>query len=118
MYEFGLFGYLIIALTILLCMIVVLYFERRIQNSSNLSYRKYGIILVIFGSALSLISITFHIIFQRDISNTPELIRLISDMTAKPAIIFTILGFIFGLSTIFIGVLYMRKRVKNFSVVS
>jgi hypothetical protein len=76
----------------------------------DLKNKKYGIVWVITGLVVSILSVVAHLFIQADISRSLRLIRPISEMTAEPLIILTILLFLTGIILLLIGLYSIRFR--------
>ncbi|EHO41784.1 hypothetical protein Calab_2174 [Caldithrix abyssi DSM 13497] len=113
-YNFGTPGLVIISVFLLLCLIFFFYSRKkirsRIKEDLDLANKKYGILWIIIGLVVSIISVIFHLYFQIDISRSNRLLQPLLEMTSEPIIIFTIIFFLIGVTILFIGIYSVRVR--------
>lgn len=113
-YKFGAPGIITISIFLLLSVFFFYYSRKKIRSriiaETDLANKKYGILWIIFGLFISIISVIIHLYFQIDISHSSSLLKPISEMTSEPIILFTILFFLIGLTILFIGIYSVRFR--------
>jgi low temperature requirement protein LtrA len=116
MFKFELISNIIIFLLIVLTMFVSYFFIRRIRNKpspeKNTNYKAIGILEIIFGFIVMVISIIYFVLIQKNINNTIEFLRPISAATSEPVKLLLIALFLAGLSLIVIGN-YCIRFTKN-----
>ena len=117
MYQFSQFGFIIMFVTLLLCLVVFSYsrakVKNRIQRGRKPTDKRWGVIWITVGSIISVISIIFHIYFQWDFIRTPEIFKPLSAISTEPAIVLTVLLLMFGLTLLFIGIFSIRMTEKG-----
>jgi len=115
MYTFSLMGYLIIAAVFIFCVFIMLYFRKRSIKTSAAelkSNKVWGIIWMILGGILFMISILFFIKVQIDIVQTAPILRPIAEMTSEPVLLLTIMAFFAGITIFLCGTFYLRSGKK------
>lgn len=117
MYKFSQYGFIIMFVTLLLCLVLFFYSRAKLKNKihrdKKLTNKKWGVIWIIVGSVISVISIIFHIYFQLDFIRTPEILKPLSAISTEPAMVLTVLLLLLGLTLLFIGILSIRLRKKG-----
>ena len=116
MYTFSLFGYLTIAAVVILCIFILLYFHKRINNNgpSDLKTNKvWGSIWMILGIFLFSISIFYFIKVQYDIIHSAAFLRPIAEMTSEPVLLLTVFAFFAGITLFLCGLFYLRSGRKT-----
>ena len=117
MYQFSQSGFIIMFVTLLLCLVVFFYsrakIKNRIQRERKLTDKRWGVIWITVGSIISVIAIIFHIYLQLDFLHTPKILRPISALTIEPAIVLTIMLLLLGLTLLFIGIFSIRVIEKG-----
>ena len=116
-YNLGTPGLVIISVFLLLCLIFFYYSRKKIRSGIkedlDLANKKHGILWIIMGLVVSIISVILHLYVQQNISLSSSFLQPISEMTSEPIILFTILLFLIGITILFIGIYSIRFR-KNF----
>jgi hypothetical protein len=112
MYTFSFNGYLTIAIVLILCLIALMFFRRKINRQitaqTNLPYKKYGFSCIVLGVIVLLASVIEYLKVQADIIESPQILQSVSSMTSEPVLLLLVSGFLLGLTTIIIGVFYLR----------
>ncbi|MBN2410288.1 hypothetical protein JXQ31_01265 [candidate division KSB1 bacterium] len=116
MYTFSLYGYLIIAAAIILCIFILLYFHKRTSKKSPADFKTgkvWGATWMILGLILFLMSIIFFIKVQYDITQTLPIFRPIAEMTSEPVLLLTIIAFFAGITLFLCGLFYLKSGSKT-----
>ena len=121
-YYFSTFGIIILSVFSILCLAFLYYLRKRIRTritaESDLTNKKYGVLWIIFGLLISLISVIFHIYIQVDYYQSSNLLRPITEMVTEPIFLLTIIFFLIGLTTFLVGIyaVRFRKEILNKSL--
>ena len=112
--SYGIEGFITIAVSLLICFLFF-YFSRKfnhrkIKNDPDFAAKKYGIVWIIVGLIVSIIAFTFHLFFQIDLARYQGILRFLSEITAAPMLLISLLCLIIGLTVLFVGINSARFR--------
>lgn len=114
MYMFGVPEVITLFLALIFCLGSLLFVRNRIRKTkaeSGILLKKWpAIVSIIIGTILLITNVLLHLKFRADINNTTELLKPIAAMTSAPLFMFTIIGFMIGITLLLLGLMVIRRK--------